>query len=285
VHYTSDIVSVGIKYFVTMLSLVLILSGCQPNQNDQTKFPFTVVSLSPSATEIVATYGKPEMLVGRTQACNYPSKVKDVSVVAFIKPNYEKILSIQPDLIVFDPTLFSSNEVERLKGCTKKMLPLYAKNIEQFEQSLKNLESCSRAKISTKSYVERINRFIDQNLKSSINLNCKVAILLDVENRKEYWIAGKKTFQADLLKKIKVNVMGPEHNHFEKVNLEHLLFENPDVIFTKADMQTMLEDKRLASLQAIRKKRVYGIDADILLRAGARVDLLAKFFFERLMKG
>lgn len=59
-----------------------------------------VVSLGPNITEIIAELD-PQALVGRTDYCDYPLWVKDLpSIGKLSSPNIEKIIEIDPDLVL-----------------------------------------------------------------------------------------------------------------------------------------------------------------------------------------
>lgn len=60
-----------------------------------------IVSLSPSATEILFALGVGDCVVGATTYCNYPAAAKRIERVGgFGTPNVEKVLSLKPQLVV-----------------------------------------------------------------------------------------------------------------------------------------------------------------------------------------
>jgi hypothetical protein len=63
--------------------------------------PRRIVSLAPNITEVVCALGLRDRLVGRTPYCHYPPDVETVPAVgAVTDPNYEKIRSLSPDLVL-----------------------------------------------------------------------------------------------------------------------------------------------------------------------------------------
>lgn len=63
--------------------------------------PQRVVSLSPAVTEIMFALGAGDLLVGRTDFCVYPDAAGDIPSIGGISNlNVERILSMQPDLII-----------------------------------------------------------------------------------------------------------------------------------------------------------------------------------------
>ncbi|MDP3015774.1 MAG: ABC transporter substrate-binding protein, partial [Deltaproteobacteria bacterium] len=63
--------------------------------------PKRIVSLAPNITEILFGLGLDEEIVGVSIHCNYPDKVKDrVRVGSYISLDFERIVSLKPDLII-----------------------------------------------------------------------------------------------------------------------------------------------------------------------------------------
>ncbi len=74
-----------------------------------------IVSLAPAITEIVYAFSMEDRLVGVTDYCDYPDEARmKESVGGFINPNLEKIIALDPDVVVV-----SKNG--GLKGITRKL--------------------------------------------------------------------------------------------------------------------------------------------------------------------
>ena len=62
-----------------------------------------VVSLTPSATEVVAALGATELLVGVDDYSTYPASVQGLPKVgSFLSPNLETIVGLKPSLVIVD---------------------------------------------------------------------------------------------------------------------------------------------------------------------------------------
>src|SRR5687768_5948246 len=60
-----------------------------------------IVSLAPSVTEMLYFLGFGSRVVGRSSYCNYPPEVlKVASVGGFVDASIEKIVSLEPDIVV-----------------------------------------------------------------------------------------------------------------------------------------------------------------------------------------
>jgi iron complex transport system substrate-binding protein len=72
-----------------------------------------VVSLIPAATELLFAIGAGSTVVGRTQYCDYPPAVQEVSNLGDgIKPSIEAVLAQRPDLVV----LYNSGQNASIAG-------------------------------------------------------------------------------------------------------------------------------------------------------------------------
>jgi len=76
-----------------------------------------IISLVPSHTEILFALGFGDQLVGVTAHCDYPPEVDKIQRVGlFGNPSIEKILSLQPDLVLLDSRLQGNCQKELQKA-------------------------------------------------------------------------------------------------------------------------------------------------------------------------
>ena len=157
---------------IFILTLILIMSislmGCQPqkiNEDGQTVdipsedsiegYPLTlidsmgreitlesepkrVISVGPNITETIYAIGAEDKLIARTDYCDYPEDVlnKD-SIGSLREPNIEKILELNPDLIIAS-THFDPEVLKKLEGLNLKVAVLYGE--ESFEGAYNTIE-------------------------------------------------------------------------------------------------------------------------------------------------
>ncbi len=66
-----------------------------------------IISLSPAITEIIYALGAGDDIIAVSDFCAYPPEVKNKPTVGgYVNPSFEKILSLQPDLIIFQGDFF-----------------------------------------------------------------------------------------------------------------------------------------------------------------------------------
>lgn len=275
----------ALSLIVLPLSIAFGLAGCN-KQRGQAPLKLRphnyqkIVSLSPSTTEILSG-ALTVTIIGRTQADNYPSQVTSVPVVASVKPDYEKIASLGPDLIVYDGSLYSPQDIEKLKSTGAALFKIDANNLEDFKKQIYELSSLVGQEITGSGYVDRITIEFGAGKGGVPKPGPKVAVLMASASGHHY-IDGTDSFVDNVAKDLGGTPVGPKGTEFVPLSPEAMAGYDPDVIVvdgTKTDtagVEALLKDPRFASLKAIKTKKVRVIDRDILLRRGSRVDSLVK---------
>lgn len=252
---------------------LLLLVGCkQPvtfGGEPRTTVYRSVISLSPSTTELMALTGIP--IRGRTKACDFPIQVRDVEVVADLKPNYELIASKKPDLILYDRDLYGSTEVEKLKQTGAKILPLGAYTVEGHIKEMYELGNLLSGEATINDYVIRLRKNIQASLGDRPTRPI-TAIMVIPDSGGRHMLAGSKSFQADMVRISGATLLGPDSNKFESLNPEWVLSQNPDWIIVAGTSKEFLADTRFSGLSAVKNSKYFGIDQDVCLRRGMRVE-------------
>ncbi len=246
------------------------------------KFYQSAVSLSPGTTELMASNVNLVPLKGRTAADDWPRQVSAIEVVASVKPNYERLAAIKPQLVVYDAALYSPEELAKIKSTTGgQLFGFKANSIDEFISELYELGSLTGSEANINSYVNRIHTEMGVSKAEPFNPVPKVAVILPGEGGRDY-IAGTKGFVASAVVAAGGEPVGPEENKFVAVNPETLVGMNPDVIIasgTKQDMKgvlALIKNPRYQTLNAVKNGRVRAIDEDVLVRRGGRVDILIR---------
>jgi len=78
--------------------------------------PKRIVSLAPNITEILFSLGLDEQIMGVSIHCNFPEKAKTkVQVGSYISLDFERVVSLKPDLIIATGAGNTRDMVERLQ--------------------------------------------------------------------------------------------------------------------------------------------------------------------------
>jgi ABC-type Fe3+-hydroxamate transport system substrate-binding protein len=266
------------QLLVSVSIALLLLVGCKAPTTfggiARSKVYRSIISLSPSTTELIGLTGVP--IRGRTNACNYPPNVGHVPVVADLKPNYEQITSIKPDLILLDRDLYGESEIQKLKATGSEIKIFGSDTVEGYIKEMYILGNLVSGESNINDYVVKVRKNV-QASQGEAPPRAVTAVLVIPDSTGHHMIAGTKSFQADVVRIIGAKLLGPDSNKFESLNPEFLISQSPDYIIVAGDTKTFIADPRFSNLSAVKNLKIFGLNQDVALRRGSRVD---QFIYE-----
>lgn len=249
------------------------------------KVYINVVSLSPSTTEVAAIIFMREIL-GRTASCDQPGQVTAKPVVMKgLKPDYEKIVALKPDCVLYDPDLFQPSDIDKFKELGIDTYPLSkGDSVDEFIETIYDFSTYTQAESLGSDYVDRIVREREAALVSAPKDPVKVAVVLPGQGG-EHMIAGTDGFIADVVRAGGGTPVGPKGRLFMPMNAESFITMNPDVIIVSGAPDPVLDDSRFKQVSALARKHVYGTNPAVVLRRGAYVERFIRRVSELVQKG
>lgn len=238
--------------------------------------PQRVVSLSPAVTEIIYALGAEDVLVGRTDFCEYPPEAVEIPSIGGISNlNIEKILSLNPDLVI-SGSMVGKKVTDQMDQMGVPMVCVIEK--PRFEALYDNILAIGRlvgkeheADSLCNALAARCNEELgmrSEELADSSN-NSTFNIPHSSFTPKVYYVvgfgaggnftAGGNTFINDIIR------MAGGRNIAEDIDgwsysLEALMKENPDyVIVRREDSAAFCSMKPYYNLQAVKEGHVIGI--------------------------
>jgi len=245
------------------------------------KLPQRIVSLAPSVTEILFALGLDDRIVGTTDYCDYPEAAKSKTRVSgYSTPDLEKIVAVQPDLILAE----SIHENTVLPALEKLGLPVFVTSATSIDVILREItvlgQITGKSKAAQKlanDMTQRINAVTSRT--SALPAKDRPGVLYVVWFN-PIWTMGSETFTDDLIAKAGgTNVFSADFERARVVSLEAVVTKNPQVILvsamaTTADLvyNSIKKESRLAGIDAIKNNRVYKItDSNLIERPGPRI--------------
>jgi len=244
------------------------------------KQPETIVSLASSNTEILFALGLGDKIIAVSKYCNYPPEAQNkIKIGGFSTVNIEKVVDLKPDLVLGTCYVQEAivKELERL-GLT--VIALDAKNIEDI---IKNIRLVGKATGQSET-AEELTSNLEQRIKAVTD---KTKDLPDSQRPRVFhevqydplMTAGPGTFVHHLIHLAGgVNIASDSTTKYPVYNLEILIERNPEVIILSmghgsiaASIEGVKERERWKIIDAVKNNRVYGINADIIARAGPRI--------------
>ncbi len=265
-----------IKLVVTTLAFTFL--GLHPTQA-ATAIPKRIISLSPSATEILYAIGAGNQVIAVDDLSNYPSKAPITKLSAF-SPNVEALLNYKPDLIILNADATKALEV---KAALEKL------NIKVFfERAPLNLKEAyleitalgrTTGKISgAQSVISEMKRKISAAIKMG-KTKKKITFFHELDNT--LYSATSDTFIGKVYKDFNlINVADQaataDSAGYPQLQSEYVIKSNPKIIFLAdaqygESLETLTKRAGWNGIAAIKSKNVVALPEDIPSRWGPRL--------------
>ncbi|MFX0547973.1 ABC transporter substrate-binding protein [Hathewaya histolytica] len=239
------------------------------------KEPQKVVSLAPSATETVFAIGKGNLLVGRTDYCNYPDETTKITSIGKLEqPNIEKILELQPD-IVLASSLTKPEVIKKLENANIKVIGVLDSAMT-FDDVYKNISNFGIALNAEKKSDELIKNMKNKvnNLSNKLKNSKKPSVYYVISYGKSGdFTATGDTFISELISIASGNNIAKDSKGWN-YSKEQLLSKDPDIIIVSKYMDTkkgFMNDPSYKSLKAVKENKVFEIDNNNLDIPGPRL--------------
>lgn len=233
-----------------------------------------IVSLAPSTTETLFAIGAGASVVGVDRYSDYPPEARRLPTVgADIDPSLEAIVALRPDVVF---TARSANAHSTTDTLERLGVPVYVSNVatlDDIERDVRGIgEAAGRAE-EARRVAAALRARIDA-VRARGAGRAPVRALIVVWTR-PLIVAGTGSHVGDLLRAAGGdNVAGDDPEPFPAYSVERVVARAPEVIVvgTHADAAPDLAPLlALATVPAVRDRRVVTLDGDLLFRPGPRV--------------
>jgi iron complex transport system substrate-binding protein len=247
--------------------------------------PRRIVSLAPSLTETLYALGLGDRVVGVTRYCEYPPEVAELPKVGgHLDPNFEAIVSLEPDLVVVIPS--SSENGQRLESLGIRVLEVDQHDVQAVLESVEVVaEACGvadrganlRAEIDGR--LAAIRRVVEHAARPRTVV--VVGHQAGDDAVRSVWAAGSDTFYDGVLQIAGGdNAVTGGFARYPELSREGLASLDPDVVL---DVIAGLEDRRLdldavheswmrlTELRAVREQRINVLVGDQMVVPGPRL--------------
>lgn len=243
--------------------------------------PQRIVSLAPSATEILFVVGAGSQVVGRDSFSNYPKEVSALTDIggSMGSYSYETITSLNPDLVIA-AEINTPEQVKALEDLGLKVY--YIANPTSLEDLYLILETAGRitgheetASELVASLKTRVEAVVEKT--KAQTTRPVVFYELDGSEPAKPWTAGPGTF-IDLLIEMAggTNVGHVLAGSWAQISAEELLLQNPEIILLGDAAYGMTAEQVAAragweNLKAVKEGRIYAFNDDLVSRPGPRL--------------
>ena len=293
--------------FVLLSLLVSLVAGCQPSfqpgaytddLNRSVSFnetPKRIVSHVPSITETLFALGLGDRVVGRSDFDDYPAEAKSKpSVGNYFNPTIEKIVALNPDLVLTDGHSESIKQLDTLKV---NYMVIDPKNINDIYRDIELLGKVAGVEGKAAKLVDDMKKTV-ANVQNRAKGAPKVRViyLLDATDLNNPWTAGSGSFvDAMITMAGGENIAARVPNAYGQLSIEQIIAADPDIIILPGQHgtaftapQTLKEHPAWQKTSAVKNNRIFVANADLVDRSGPRIVLgleeVAKIIHPELYK-
>jgi len=239
--------------------------------------PKKIVSLAPNITEILFSLGLDQEIVGVSIHCNFPEKAKSrVRVGSYISLDFEKIVSLRPDLIIATGAGNTRDMVERLDRLGFPTYVIFPKNVEDVIRSVGHLSQLVGREKEGVDIIQEMKRRRERVVQLTLGFP-RPRVFLQIGEAPVVTV-GKNSFADDLIRLAGGdNVAGNEKERYPRFGMEEILKRSPEVILIssmnpKGNYQRVLQEwSRWKTIPAVKNGRIHLIDSDLIDRPSPRI--------------
>lgn len=245
-----------------------------------------IVSLSPSATEIIFAVGSGDKLVARTDFCNYPNDVLDIpSVGGFDAKSFslESILMFKPDFVYLTEGMHN-HLISTLEKLGILVFVSDCSTISDVLLEITAIGQLTSSKEKTLECVAKIQSELNQIKKITSNKTIYVEICAN-----PFISVGKLSYINDLISFTGcTNIFSDIYQSYPQVNEEFILSSNPDIIivpdYTDEQVKQIYQRHGWKNIKALQENKVFSVDGDVFSRPGPRLVEAIKIIEEIISK-
>lgn len=251
--------------FVVFLFYLFVFSP-ESFGNDENKL--RIISLSPNLTSIIISLGCEDNLVGITRYCKINSKDKKIEIIGdFLSPNFEKILSLKPDLVF----LLSSQKTdeEKLNKLGIKTISSGNNTMAEIKESILQIGKALNKEKEAKELIKKIDDALSkyENLHNEIKPKVIFVVGRQKDDLSQIYAAAKGSFLDELITAAGgENVVEKAINLYPIISKESLLKMNPDIILDSSLGENLSQKEKeeqikiwekLSTIKAVKEKKVF----------------------------
>ncbi len=210
--------------------LLILLNIYIYAQEQQTR----IVTLSPAINEIVYALGAGDDVVGNTQYCMYPKAAQSVTKVGgYFSPNLEKILSLQPSIVIMQQNNRKlAGKLEKL-GIPTKIIQI--DRLPHIKKAILELGSLLHKERKAKEIVSKIDQAL-ADIKGFVK-DKKILIVIGHNTSlvKQIFVVGQNLYLDDIINASgNTNALQSKRKGQPILNQENIIATNPDIVILLA---------------------------------------------------
>ena len=238
-----------------------------------------IVSVAPTATEIVFAVGAGDRVVGVDEYSNYPPEAQNLPKVGgYLDVNVEAIVALQPDVVLV--STIHRQTVEQLESLGIKCVVVEPRNIEDVYTSIAVVGRMAGQSAQAQAVVDQMKETIAAVAAKIDDIPAHERPLVFYEVWDDPLMsAGPETYTHEIIVLAGGrNLTADADTDYPIIGYEVVVARDPHVVIyptfhgSVALSAAVLSGRPgWADLTAVREGRIAGIDADIMARGGPRL--------------
>jgi iron complex transport system substrate-binding protein len=260
--------------------------------------PQRILSLAPSATEILFDLGLGEKVIGVTEYCTWPPEAKSKPNLGdMMHVNLEALVAMNPDIVIIS----SMNGYLRgqIEALGYPVTVVYQDSFDEICNSMLEVGEACGIPDAAKKRADQLRSVVDGlSMKAGGGKKQRVLIVVgrdaDDASFKKIYVAGRRSFYDDLLKRSAAANAYPDDLPYASISMEGLIRIDPDLIIelvgdhgmTNVDTESIFAQwEKLKNVRAAQSGNVAVIRGDFTFRAGPRYPLILESFKKAIHEG
>ncbi|WGG43730.1 ABC transporter substrate-binding protein [Rossellomorea sp. DA94] len=258
----------------------LSLTDALDNKVTLEEQPKHIVSLIPSNTEILFELGLNKEIVGVSDFDNFPKEAADKEKIGGMEFNVEKIVSLEPDLVLAHESTAKSAEegLNQLKDAGVNVFIVQdAKSFEEVYNTIQDIGTLVGKKGQADSVVSEMKSDLKSIQEKASEVTEKKRVYVEVSPSPDIYSTGKNTFIDQMLSMVNAENVMSDQEGWVQVNQEAVISSNPDSIITtygyysENPKEQIMGRKGWEDVTAVKNGDVHDVHSDLVTRTGPRL--------------
>lgn len=260
----------------TMLLTFISFSGCSKKSQNQveTDYPKSIVSLSPSATEILYAIGAENQVSAVSEFTDFPPEALSKPVVGGFDGktlSLEKIISYKPDLVYLTDGMHNFM-IEQLEQYGIDYYLSKTESVEAVENEILDMGKITGHEKEAEKVVADMKSKINSAAKKS---GSGKSVYYEVWNV-PFMSVGNQSFISDVIEQAGLtNLFSDIEEAYPVVSDETIIARNPQIILLPLNNGISADDVKARSgwqnIDAVKNAHIFVIDDNVFSRPGPRI--------------
>ena len=234
-----------------------------------------IVSMTPALTEICFDLGLGGSVAGVTTFCDHPPDAKKKPKIGgYANPDYERIMALDPDLVLVSPGPGNWDSVRVLRKSGARVEVLWTESVADVLSAIERVGEICGVPRSAALVRARIEEGL-ASVAEKVRGRERPGVILALSPPPRVFLAGGRSFTGELLEIAGgLNPAANAREDFQAYDLEQIASMAPEVIIDASmggDAGSLDGWRVLRGVPAVETGRTYLLPGDAALRPGPRL--------------